>query len=169
MINVEKLPTDPQTVAEMVALLAKGEVYDEITDRIGKLEKKYRRLGAVIRLSFDLPTMTWGAYVAVWVDDGRYGSVRYANHYGGVAAASALTSIEKAFTNEFWVKAPMEKPCPRCGGLGTECYVDSEDNDYHLRACIDCPTGIAKKASMDAELDAVKARIAAEDEVRKKT
>jgi hydrogenase maturation factor HypF (carbamoyltransferase family) len=38
--------------------------------------------------------------------------------------------------------------CPKCRGLGIECYADPEDRDYHLRAC-DCPTGIAKKREVE--------------------
>ncbi len=38
--------------------------------------------------------------------------------------------------------------CPKCNGLGVECYYDDEDQDYHLRAC-DCPTGIETKKRVE--------------------
>lgn len=149
------MSASPETVAELVQILSGGDTFESITRRVAKIESDHQRIGAVIRLSFDLPVLKWGAEISVYAG-GRPFQVDF---HSGLTASALVSRIEEAFDAKFWLTLArgVETRCPKCGNTGVECYDDPADKDVHLRPC-DCPIGRAKSAEHVASVAATPLR-----------
>lgn len=125
------------TLFDLVDIITGGEAYTVVTQWVAALEADYKTVGAVVRVSFDLPVLRWGASVSVW----HHGRLYNRDIRGAFKASDAVSKAGFLLATRYW-EEPEEPRCQKCGGLGVECV--DEENETHLRYC-DCPTGVAKK------------------------